>query len=86
MLACGRTSVCSRWLIVGVSCRLLLVHQTNEEVVAGRFPVGRELAVELCALIAQVSQNLMFFFFFILTVPFPADVKLSNLKISCPNK
>ena len=60
MLACGRTSVCSRWLIV-VSCRLLLVHQTNEEVVAGRFPVGRELAVELCALIAQVSHNLMFF-------------------------
>jgi len=34
--------------------RLLLVYQTNAEIVAGRFPVTRCLALELAALMAQV--------------------------------
>lgn len=34
--------------------RLLLCYQTNHQVVQGRFPVNRELALELAALMAQV--------------------------------
>lgn len=34
--------------------RLLLAFQINEEIVYGRFPVTRELALELGALLAQV--------------------------------
>lgn len=34
--------------------RLLLAHQTNEEIIAGRFPLNQELALELTALMAQV--------------------------------
>lgn len=34
--------------------RLLLCYQTNQAVVAGRFPLTRELAVELAGLMAQV--------------------------------
>lgn len=35
--------------------RLLLAYQTNEAIVAGHFPVNKELAVEMAALLAQVS-------------------------------
>lgn len=35
--------------------RLLLAYQANEEIIAGRFPLSRELAVELMALMAQVK-------------------------------
>ena len=35
--------------------RLLLTYQTNEEIINGRFPLNRDLAVELAALMAQVS-------------------------------
>uniref|UniRef100_A0A8B9LQY0 Pleckstrin homology domain containing, family H (with MyTH4 domain) member 2 n=1 Tax=Astyanax mexicanus TaxID=7994 RepID=A0A8B9LQY0_ASTMX len=34
--------------------RLLLAYQTNEEIVAGHFPVNKELALEMSALLAQV--------------------------------
>ena len=34
--------------------RLLLASQTNGEIVAGRFPVNKELALEMAALMAQV--------------------------------
>ena len=34
--------------------RLLLTYQTNEEIINGRFPLNRDLAVELAALMAQV--------------------------------
>lgn len=34
--------------------RLLLAYQTNEAIVAGHFPVNKELAVEMAALLAQV--------------------------------
>lgn len=35
--------------------RLLLAYQTNQAIVAGHFPVNKELAVEMAALLAQVS-------------------------------
>ncbi|KAI3362950.1 hypothetical protein L3Q82_011620, partial [Scortum barcoo] len=35
--------------------RLLLAYQTNEAIVAGHFPVNKELAVEMAALLAQVE-------------------------------
>lgn len=34
--------------------RLLLAYQTSEAIVAGHFPVNKELAVEMAALLAQV--------------------------------
>lgn len=34
--------------------RLLLASQTSGEIVAGRFPVNKELALEMAALMAQV--------------------------------
>lgn len=34
--------------------RLLFCYQVNQQVVQGRFPVNRELALELAALMAQV--------------------------------
>lgn len=34
--------------------RLLLAYQTNEAIVAGHFPVNKELALEMAALLAQV--------------------------------
>jgi len=34
--------------------RLLLAYQTNEEITAGHFPVNKELALEMAALLAQV--------------------------------
>ena len=36
--------------------KLLLCYQVNEEVVNGRFPLNRDLAVELAALMAQVCR------------------------------
>ena len=55
-----------------LSCfRILLVHQTNEEVVNSRLPLSRDLAVELCALIAQVGisyHSCRFTLYFILVV------------------
>ncbi len=36
--------------------RLLLTHQVNEDVVNGRFPLNKDLALELAALMAQVSE------------------------------
>ena len=35
--------------------RLLLVYQTNVEIVNGRFPLNRDLAMELAALMAEVK-------------------------------
>ncbi|XP_070771772.1 pleckstrin homology domain-containing family H member 2 [Enoplosus armatus] len=35
--------------------RLLLAYQTNEAIVAGHFPVNKELALEMAALLAQVD-------------------------------
>lgn len=37
--------------------RLLLAYQTNEAIVAGHFPVNKELAMEMAALLAQVSPQ-----------------------------
>lgn len=34
--------------------KLLLVYQTNDQIVNGLFPVNKELAMELTALLAQV--------------------------------
>lgn len=34
--------------------RVLLAYQTNEEITAGHFPVNKELALEMAALLAQV--------------------------------
>ena len=34
--------------------KLLLTYQVNEDIVRGRFPLNRDLAVELAALMAQV--------------------------------
>ena len=34
-----------------------MTYQMNEEVVDGRFPLNRDLALELCALMAQVGQH-----------------------------
>lgn len=39
--------------------RLLLAFQTSGEIVAGRFPVTKELALEMAALMAQVSFFLL---------------------------
>lgn len=39
--------------------RLLLCYQINQQVVQGRFPLTKELALELAALMAQV-QNINF--------------------------
>lgn len=36
---------------------MLLAYQTNEAIVAGHFPVNKELAVEMAALLAQVSPD-----------------------------
>ncbi|KAI1894433.1 hypothetical protein AGOR_G00115760 [Albula goreensis] len=35
--------------------RLLLAHQTNEEIIEGHFPINKELALEMSALMAQVE-------------------------------
>ena len=35
--------------------RLLLCYQVNQQIVQGRFPVTKELALELAALMAQVT-------------------------------
>uniref|UniRef100_A0A671K235 Pleckstrin homology domain-containing family H member 2-like n=1 Tax=Sinocyclocheilus anshuiensis TaxID=1608454 RepID=A0A671K235_9TELE len=37
--------------------RLLLAYQTNEEITAGHFPVNKELALEMAALLAQVEYG-----------------------------
>ncbi|KAI2657602.1 Pleckstrin homology domain-containing family H member 2 [Labeo rohita] len=37
--------------------RLLLAYQTNEEITAGHFPVNKELALEMAALLAQTKSN-----------------------------
>ena len=33
----------------------LLAYQVNEEIVNGRFPLNKDLALELCSLLAQVG-------------------------------
>ena len=33
-----------------------MTYQMNEEIADGRFPLNRDLALELCALMAQVDQ------------------------------
>lgn len=38
--------------------RLLLAFQTNEGIAAGHFPVNKELALEMSALLAQVCFEL----------------------------
>lgn len=42
--------------------RLLLCYQVNQQVVNGRFPLTRELALELAALMAQVIYNDQYLF------------------------
>ena len=37
--------------------RLLLAYQVNDDIVNGRFPLNRDLAVELAALLAQVRAQ-----------------------------
>ena len=37
--------------------RVLLCYQTNQQIIHGRFPLNRELALELAALMAQVKTN-----------------------------
>ncbi len=37
--------------------RLLLAFQVSSEIASGRFPVNKELALEMVALMAQVSIN-----------------------------
>ena len=37
--------------------RLLLAYQVNSDLVAGRFPVSKEMAAELASLMAQVSAE-----------------------------
>lgn len=37
--------------------RLLLCYQVNQQAVQGRFPLSRELALELAALMAQVCSD-----------------------------
>lgn len=37
--------------------RLLLCYQINHQIIHGRFPVNRELAFELAALMAQVRPK-----------------------------
>lgn len=37
--------------------RLLLAYQTSQQIVQGRFPLNKELALELCALMAQVRRD-----------------------------
>uniref|UniRef100_A0A665TZS3 Pleckstrin homology domain containing, family H (with MyTH4 domain) member 2 n=1 Tax=Echeneis naucrates TaxID=173247 RepID=A0A665TZS3_ECHNA len=37
--------------------RLLLAYQTNESIIAGHFPVNKELALEMAALLAQVEYG-----------------------------
>ena len=34
--------------------KLLLAYQINEEIIQGRFPLNRDLALELASLLAQV--------------------------------
>lgn len=41
--------------------RLLLAYQVNEEVHQGHFPVSKELALEVAALMAQVFLNRKYF-------------------------
>ena len=36
--------------------KLLLTYQVNEEIVSGRFPLNRDLALELASLMAQVRE------------------------------
>ena len=38
--------------------RLLLSYQTSQQIVQGKFPLNKELAYELCALMAQVDPML----------------------------
>lgn len=37
--------------------KLLLMYQTNDKIVNGIFPVNKELALELAALLAQVTSE-----------------------------
>ena len=37
--------------------KLLLTYQVNEEIISGRFPLNRDLALELASLMAQVRGN-----------------------------
>ncbi len=37
--------------------RLLLAYQLNEDIINGRFPLNKDLAIELAALMAQVLRN-----------------------------
>ena len=37
--------------------RLLLCYQISQQIVAGRFPLNKELAFELAALMSQVCSN-----------------------------
>jgi hypothetical protein len=39
--------------------KILMCYQTNHQIVNGRFPLTRELALELAALMAQVSEGNM---------------------------
>lgn len=38
--------------------KLLLMYQTNDQIVNGLFPLNRDLALEMAALLAQVTSML----------------------------
>lgn len=40
--------------------RLLTAYQINEDVVSGKFPLSKELSLELAVLMAQVSNHMCF--------------------------
>ena len=48
--------------------KLLLCYQVNEQIQQGKFPVTKELALELCTLLAQVFILCFFLFFYIIDV------------------
>lgn len=43
---------------------MLTAYQINEDVVSGKFPLSKELSLELAVLMAQVSENKIFWLIF----------------------
>lgn len=59
--------------------RLLICYQTNYQIVNGRFPLTKELALELAALMAQVKiLNLLNFVFILISISLFSNVYLFN--------
>ena len=63
--------------------RLLLAFQANEAIVAGHFPVNKELALEMSALLAQVYQRTWSLFPYVFnSVWWPCEVSLLRSRYS----